>query len=204
MENQFDVSRPIALRLRQGAEIATVRVRFPKDEEWLSRQRSRKIIIKQLGRGQSETTVPQGEDVDAALLATIRSDEGQPEVDAFEAQKLIEQLALAEVEDAVAVGATFEISMRVLGATVKHVLKMPSAKQVADYRRGFARVLDLPFGKQQLTLNLHAAAELYTTLAERTDGYVGPVPIVHKTVAVKAAIDALDMDFQGGSDENFA
>ena len=31
--------------------------------------------------------------------------------------------------------------------------KMPSAKDVNQYRRGFARVLDLPFNRQELTIN---------------------------------------------------
>ena len=33
-----------------------------------------------------------------------------------------------------------------------------------DYRRGFARVLDLPFGKQELTINIAPAGVLYKKL----------------------------------------
>ena len=47
----------------------TVKVRFPTDEEWTERQRRRKIVIKQLGRGISETVIPSSEDVDAVLFA---------------------------------------------------------------------------------------------------------------------------------------
>ena len=43
---------------------------------------------------------------------------------------------------------------RVLGGTTMHLLKMPSAKDVFEYRRGFARVLDLPFNRQELTINI--------------------------------------------------
>ena len=38
-----------------------------------------------------------------------------------------------------------------------HVLRMPSAKDVIEYRRGFASVLDLLFNKQELTINLARA-----------------------------------------------
>ena len=85
--------------------------------------------MKQLGRGVSETTIPNGEDVDAALLAKIRTEE-TPEVDAFEAQKVIEQLATCEVDDVVPAGDSFRVTLRVLGATTVHLLKMPSAKDV--------------------------------------------------------------------------
>jgi hypothetical protein len=31
--------------------VKTIRVRFPSDEEWAERQRRRKVIVKNLGRG---------------------------------------------------------------------------------------------------------------------------------------------------------
>lgn len=38
---------------------------------------------------------------------------------------------------------------------------MPSAKDVFEYRRGFARLLDLPFGRQEVTINIGSAAALF-------------------------------------------
>ncbi len=110
----FDAARPIGVQLRGPGGVKTVRVRFPSDDEWAERQRRRKVIVKQIGRGISETTIPSGEDVDAALLAKIRTEEN-PEVDAFEAQKLIEQLAQCEVDDVVPEADTFRVTLRVLG-----------------------------------------------------------------------------------------
>src|ERR1041384_1935720 len=91
----FDATVPVAIQLRAPGGMKTVRVRFPSDDQWTERQRRRKVIIKNLGRGQSETIVPNSEDVDAALLAKIRieEEESPAEVDAFEAVKCIEQLS---------------------------------------------------------------------------------------------------------------
>ena len=161
----FDATRPVAVQLRGPDGTKTVRVRFPSDDEWAERQRRRKVIVKQLGRGISETTIPNGEDIDAALLAKIRTEE-EPEVDAFEAQKVIEQLATCDVDDVVLVGDAFRVALRVLGGAVTHLLKMPSAKDVNGYRRGFARVLDLPYGRQELTINVRAAGEHSTTFKD--------------------------------------
>ena len=198
----FDSTRPIAINLRTPGGVKTVRVRFPSDDEWIGRQRRRKVLVKQLGRGISETTVANGEDVDAALVAKIRAGE-DPEVDAFEAMKVVEQLSLAEVDDVLPDGDSFTVTLRVLGATTVHLLKMPSAKDVFEYRRGFARVLDLPFNRQELTINVRAASDLYKKLLEGTEGYTGDAPIIHQAVAVKAAIDALDASFQEDRDANF-
>jgi hypothetical protein len=198
----FDATRPVAIQLRGPDGVTTVRTRFPTDEEWAERQRRRKIIVKQLGRQISETTVPRNEEIDAALLAKIRA-EDSPEVDAFEAQKVIEQLATCDVDDVVMAGNAFRVSLRVLGGMTAHIIKMPSAKDVNQYRTGFARVLDLPFGRQELTINVRAAGDLYKKLIDTTEGYAGDIPIIHQAVAVKAAIDALDASFQEDRDANF-
>ena len=103
----------------------------------------RRVLVKQLGRGISETTVANGEDVDAALLAAIQEkpkDGDAPEIDPFEDMKVIEQLSLAEVDDVVPDGDSFKITLRVLGATTFHLLKMPSSKDVFEYRPIFNNV----------------------------------------------------------------
>lgn len=202
-QSVFDAARPVALNLRTPAGVKTVRVRFPTDEEWIERQRRRKVIVKQLGRGISETTIPNSEDADAVLLAKIRvAEPDAPEVDAFEASRVIEQLGQAEVDDVVQVGDGFEVTLRVLGGTVSHSLRMPSAKDVFEYRRGFARVLDLPYNRQELIINLAPAGALYKRLVQGAEGYAGEVPVIHQAVAVKAAIDALDASFQETVDPN--
>lgn len=198
----FDATRPIAVNLRTPAGVKTVRVRFPSEEEWAERQRRRKVIIKNLGRGISETTVQNGEEIDAALLAKIRTEE-EPELDAFEAQRVVEQLATCEVDDVILAGDAFRVTLRVLGATTVHLLKMPSAKDVNTYRRSFLRVLDLPFNRQEITINVRAAGDLYKRIVEATEGYAGDVPIIHQAVAVKAAVDALDASFQEDREANF-
>jgi hypothetical protein len=191
----FDSQASITIQLRGPEGTKSVKVRFPTDEEWIERQRRRKIIIKQLGRGVSETTISGGEEADAALFAKIRQGE-EPELDAYEASRILEQLSLAEVEDVVPEGAGFRVLLRVPGGTTAHVLRMPSAKDVIEYRRGFARILDLPFNRQELTVNLAAAGALYQKLVQATEGYAGAVPVIHQAVAVKAAIDALEDGFE--------
>jgi len=163
----FDAKQPINIHLRTPDGVKPIRVRFPTDEEWIDRQRKRKVIVKQLGRGVSETTIPDSAEADAALLAKIRvPEENAPEVDAFEASRIIEQLSQADVDDVVQEGDAFRVTLRVLGGSVAHVLKMPSAKDVFEYRRGFARVLDLPYNRQELIINLASAGALFKKLLE--------------------------------------
>ncbi len=190
------------LQSSEGGKV--VNLRFPTDEEWIERQRKRKIIIKNLGRGMSETIVPASEDADAELLAKLRGGDDGAEVDGFEATRILEQLSQADVDDVTPEeGGAFRVTLRVPGGMTAHVMKMPSAKDVIQYRRAFARILDLPFNKQQLTVNLAAAGDLYKKLCLKSEGYAGDVPIIQQAVVVKAAIDALESGLGAADPENF-
>lgn len=197
-ENQrtvFDAERPITVILRTPDGAKPVRVRFPSDAEWAERQRRRKVVIKQLGRGSSETTVPDAEAVDSQFIEKIRQ-EPAVDLDAYEAVVVLQQLGQADVVDVEMRGNSFVVTLRVIGAETIHVLHTPSAKDVFDFRRGFARMLDLPYNRQQITINLTVGGDLYKKLMESVEGYVGDVPIIHQAAAVQAVINALDTAFE--------
>jgi hypothetical protein len=61
----------------------------------------------------------------------------------------------------------------------------------------------MPFGRQELTLNIRPAGALYKVLVTSTEGYAGDVPIIHQGLAVKAAIDAMDAAFAEDREANF-
>lgn len=90
-----------------------------------------------------------------------------------------------------------------LGGTTAHLLKAPSAKDVNTYRRGFARLVDMPYNRQELIINVRVVGDLYKKLIESNEGYTGEVPIIQQAVAVKAAIDARDASFQEDQDAIF-
>ncbi len=198
----FDAERRIEIKLQTPEGVKAVTVRFPSDEELVDRARRRKIIIKQIGRGTSETVVPEAEDVDAALFEKIREGEG-PDLDVYEASQIIEQLTECEVDDVLPDPEGFRVVLRVPGATTAIVLRMPTAKEIIHHKRSFAKVLDLPYNRQSVTVNLQAAADLFVALKKRVENYAGAVPINHQAVAVKAAIDALEAGLGAGERENF-
>jgi hypothetical protein len=203
-EPLFDSCKTIDIKLQSADGIKKISVRFPTDEEWIERQRRRKVIIKQLGRGASETIIPDSDEIDAELVAKLRDGDAGPEVDGFEAMRILEQLSQAEVDDVVAEEGAFRVFLRVPGALTQHLLEIPSAKDVIHHRKAFARVVDLQFNKQSLSVNLQAAADLYKKLSREVKGYAGDVvPIIHQAAAVQAAIGALESGLGVAEPENF-
>ena len=191
----FDTGKLIDLKLMTPEGSAKViTVRFPTDQEWIDRQRRKKFFVKNLGRGKSETIVPDSNEVDEELVAKLRKDDGAVTIDGYEATQALDQLGSATIDDVVREAEGYRVTIQVPGAITSHLIRMPTAKEVTLYRRAFTRILDLPYAKQEYTINLGAAGNLYGALAKEQTGYAGAVPIMHKVVVVKAAIETLESE----------
>jgi hypothetical protein len=166
-------------------------VRFPTDEEWALRARARKILIRRLGRGVSETIAPEPSEADVRLYQAIALN-GAPAMTPAEAVRVLEAIGVTDVTDVRMTGADAEVDMTVAGSTVMHALRMPSADQVVTFRRQAFRMLDLPYNQQELRVNADAGAKLYDQLGGKSDDYVNGIPAVHKDAAVRAVIEYID------------
>jgi len=186
----FDLNRPIGIKVRTAKGIEMITVRFPTDEEWIERQQKRKLITLSLGRGTSETVVEDTDEIDAALLSKIRVGQDGVEVDGFEASTVFERLQRAElVGDISYSSGQFRLVLSIHGEiTTTHVLRMPTAKEENQYRKSFLRPVDMQGSKQQTTINLGAAGELYKKLMVSVDGYAGGVPVVHQAIVIPAVM----------------
>lgn len=185
----FDCSQPIAVKLPpDGARI--VRLRFPTDDETADRQRKRKAIVKNLGRGRSETMIPAGEEGDLAFLALLRTDDGTPDVDAAEAEYVVQQILQCEVIDVTPQPEGYRVALAVLGVDTAAILKGPYLGDVRDFRKSYARPMDMQYGTREITINLRAAGELFRKLFISSENYAGDVPLAHQAAMVLAVIEA--------------
>ncbi len=180
----FDQTKEFVVKILSGSEKLCT-VRFPSDEEWCARTRAQRAIRRILGRGKSQYEVTNAEEADAELFAKIRQDKDGAEFDAAEAAKVIERLERCQVVDVERQGDRFRIEMKVPGAHVVHVLKIPTQKDVLDYGRASVRAID-GRRQQEIRLALEPSAELWAKVKAGVEGYANPdaVPIVHKDVAV--------------------
>ncbi|MDM7995177.1 MAG: hypothetical protein QUT30_05755 [Acidobacteriota bacterium] len=198
----FDANRQMEFKLQSAEGAKTVTVRFPSDQQWMERQRKRKILIKNLGRGMSETIMPDSSDFDAGLVAELRVGE-EPAIDAFEAGRILDELSRADVDNIEREGNLFRVHLQVPGSRTIHVLKIPSSRDLFQHRRSFYRIIDLPYNRQQLTINLDAAADLYKKLCESNEGYAASVPIIHQAAVVQALVNEVESGSGVAGSENF-
>lgn len=187
----FDANAEIELAMRLAGGQQSVLVRWPTDAEWSARAAKRKIIIHRLGRGSSETIPPEPGDADLALYQQIALN-GAPTVTRAEAYQIAEVLCAATATGVTVDGDFATVKLTVLTGEVTHVLKIPTADQVISFRRSAFRMLDLPFGTQELRLKPEAGAQLWDTCGGKSDDYAGAVPMIHKDAAARAVVEYLD------------
>lgn len=194
----FSVNRNIDVKVPSpdfpdGWKRATVR--FPSDEEWCRRMRKQETVVRDLGRGKTQTEVTNAEAVDAELFDLVRLDKDGAPFDPYEASRVIATIGAAKpAGPPERIGAGYAIALKVPGGQVVHRLKMPTTRQLADYRAAACCPTDHKYNVSHLRLALEPAGVLYDALLQEVEGYDGPVPVVHKALVVseiRADIDAL-------------
>jgi hypothetical protein len=168
----------------------TCQMRWPTDEEWAERARSRKVLRRTGTRGRVTIETPDAETIDAAFFEKIRMpEEGGPEFDAAEAAKAVAGLERSEVIESSLDGAEIRCVLDVPGAETTHVLRIPSQRQILDLGRKSVKISDAGRKGVFITVTLEESGALYDSLLVRTEGYEGDVvPIIHKDAVVQSTL----------------
>lgn len=170
-----------------------VRMAWPSDQQWIDRSKRRPIIQKNIGRGQTVIEDNPGHRaVDAELLNILRRN--GDDFDEAEASLVLQHASYCEVVDVSVDNYAVTVELETISGTSKHVLRKPTAKQGQDYSAGAARVTDLPYGRQKITLNMQPAGSLYDEIIQDKTGYAGAVPVIHKQAVIGAVMQASKPD----------
>jgi hypothetical protein len=191
-DSQAEYAFPAQVASTGGAP-QTIAVRFPTDEEWSARARSRKIIIRRLGRGVSETVPPEPGEADVKLYKAIALN-GAPEMTPAEAAQVLTTISTADVFNVQIEGEEAEVEMMTVVGSVRHRMKIPTADQVLSFRRAGFRLLDLPFNQQELRVAPDAGARLYDQCGGRSSDYANGIPGVHKDAVARSVVDVIDQN----------
>lgn len=187
----FNIDQEVEVRVVAPDGHKTATVKYPSDEQWITRMKAQRTIIHDLGRGQSETQIPDTGEADFAMFDAVRVDKDGPTFDSAEAAAVMRRLSLADVGEAVRDGNCFRLPLKVLGAETEHVLGMPSERQLLEYRRTAVRIIEGRHGKSEMRIDLAPAGHLYDELKQSSAGYVGEVPIIHKSAVVAELVQVL-------------
>jgi hypothetical protein len=188
----FDAGRPFVVPILSGGE-KSCEVRFPSDEEWCAWARAQRTVRRFLGRGKSQSEDLDLPKINAELFAKIRTDKDGPEFDDAEAGMVIGRIERCAVANVEREGINYRIEMKVAGARVTHVLRMPTAKEMQDHERASTSVVAARRSVETRAF-LEPSGALYDKLHVSHDGYAGAVPIVHKSAAVSEVIAHLAIE----------
>jgi hypothetical protein len=182
-----------------GEKIA--HVSFPTDQHWKKRRRAQAPITHSLGRGTSETSLPAIEGVDLDIYNAIKSPES-PELDAFEANFVIDRLAQCRAKGVQRNGNNYVVTLATLFGTKTFELRPPSLRQQIEYKRNIAKVLDLPNNAQKTVINLDFAASTFDALLVSKSGDE-EVSLLYKAEASAQVMTEVFRQSEVGEDEDF-
>jgi hypothetical protein len=202
MANLFDSSSHTEATIRRADGEKRILLRPPTDEEWIARQRRVIIHVIRRGRGITENDID-SMTADAALYNAIKS-EDSPDLAPEEAAAVITQMMRCEVNDVKLELDQAWVTMTTAGGShVAHCLKLPTTLDVTKWRRGMARFIDMPHGRQQVRTNIQPTLELYEKCYIAADGYVNGVPALHKDTAMQAVVNACESGAEALKEEDF-
>ena len=187
----FDTTTTIVIGLRTSVGKTDVSVRWPTDEEWAAHRKRRKILLRQLGRGTTETGIDSG-DADAKLYESIKLN-GAPALSVAEASRIVETIATCDVLGVDLHAEDAEVALQTMMGEVKHTVRIPTMDQVRTLQRS-TRLITLPYNRQEIRTNIESSAALWDQCAGRAEGYAGAVPNVHKDTAIRAGISAIEQE----------
>ena len=195
----FDANSPIEISMRTTTGKVPVTVRWPSDEEWALHRKRRKIFMRQLGRGASETEIDSG-DADLKLYETIKQD-GAPPLTTGEASKIVDAIGVTDVLNVNLGAAEAEVSLHILTGDVTHWVNIPTMDQVRELQRT-THLINLQYNRQEIRTSLETAARLWDKCGGRAEGYQNGVPNIHKDAAIRAVINAVEQEVTSNYDES--
>jgi hypothetical protein len=189
----------IHAKLLTESGLKEVKLRFPSDAEWITRQNKRPQKFKVLGRGNSTAVEVDTTPADLELYQAIRL-EGSPDLDSYEAESVIEQISLCTAIDVQPEGAGFKVMLQTVAGEVSCFLRIPSKKAVSIYKKTWRRTKDLPFSFYEITVSLSAGKDLFDSCCDEPEKNW---PIVWKAVSAASLLEAIESITASDSDINF-
>jgi hypothetical protein len=197
----FDSTATITFPLRTSGGKIDVTVRWPTDEEWGAHRKRRRILQRQLGRGSSETEIDSAE-ADLKLFDAIKQNGAAP-LSIGEANRVIDTIATCNVLDVQLHAEDADVQLATFQGEVKHTVRIPNMDEVRLLQRS-TRLISLPYNQQEIRTNLQSSASLWDKCGGKGEGYTGEVPAIHKDVAIRAVIAAVEQEaFPQYDESNF-
>lgn len=194
----FDANTTITIGLRTTHGKTDITVRWPSDEEWSAHRKRRRIVQRTLGRGATETEVDTTE-ADAKLYDAIKQN-GAPPLSVGEANRIIDAISTCDVLGVDLHAEDAEVQLNTVMGEVKHTVRIPTMDEVRTLQRS-TRLITLPYNRSEIRTNLDSSAALWDKCGGHAEGYAGAIPNLHKDVAIRAVISAIEQEAMPQNDE---
>lgn len=198
---QFDRNAEFVLPVRmQDGQIVPIALRYLSDEEAETRRRAVRHVTTNLGRGTLEGRAVPALDVDKRIYEAAKLN-GAPEIDEDTAMLLLNRLSECQVRDVKWEGPLAIVSLKVLGGSVTHRLRLPSPKQRRLMQDAATQTRTLPHNRFEQRHSLIPPGKLWDDCGGESADYLNGIPLLHKDVALRAVVEELENEMGSPAEE---
>jgi len=199
---EVNTTAPFAFTFGKNGASQKVVVNWPTDDQWVTRAKAGRSLMKNLPGGKTQSLPPSEEALDKADLALFRSivvEPADPEAtDEEYALRIVEILDRGQIGEVTEAGDVFEIELRVLGtmgippATTKHTLRKPTFREERKWQNRYSGLVSHQGNRFEIRTDPSFAGEMYDLLKTSVSGYTegSVIPINHKVPVVSRLMAA--------------
>ena len=170
-------------------------LRLPTTDEMMDYLRKQKTQYRYLGRGKGESIPVPNPKLDQELFERLRVDSGSEshDFDPDECSHALNLLTQQRITSCDRKGDEFIITLRTMFGDTVHILHPPFMKDMAEYRRGVYKPIDLPNNLEERRYPPEAPCKLYDSCVVSSSGYASgfEVPPHHKQAVVLQLVTAV-------------
>jgi len=191
---EINTKDPFVFNFSKAGSAQRVVVNWPTDEQWITRARAGRSVMRTLGGGKTMSLPASEEALEKADLDLFRAILVEPKGDVDEefAMRLVEILDRGSIASIEPAGDLFVIGLKVLGAQgypavlTKHTLRAPTFREERKWRNRYSQLVSHQGSKYEIRTNPELAGEMYDELTQKAEGYSegSRVPIHHKVAVV--------------------
>ena len=185
-----DGSKVSGVRVRVPSSGKTAVLRLPTSAEGLDRLQA-ELDQKPRKRFGPEPSLK----LDADLFKALRLDQGDP-FDEYESANIIGKLTSCEAVSLDHEGDRYRVTLKTPFGETVHSMRIPSAKEVAEYRRALYAPQRLN-GKEEPRYHFDATLDLYAATVMEIEGYAdnvkrADVPPHHQAIVIGEVVRAFE------------
>jgi hypothetical protein len=146
-------------------------LRLPTSEEITAYMNTVRTLVRQMGRGKSESEVKPNQEAERKLFDAIRLDKSGEAFDEYEVSKAIETVLWLKIEPYERDADQYVVKIVTYWGTTVHRCRIPLTREIQAYRENVYKSREMRHGMEERRFPPEVSSALYDAIIVSVEGY---------------------------------